>query len=298
METVWDALIGNGNMGCVTAWLRGMGYMVDGLDMRGIAVLFFGLHDVLVRVRQDGGVDYIEDVQDYVRHMDVSDKVYTLTEMRDWEARHGNDKKYLYCAISKSFGYSYVEVYAGSEEKAKVLGRKEFERQFGLGSVFCSCGDTAWDIRIDEQLRLCQNLMDGYRGSLGVCMVVLREICVRNGLVMPLECHVKYLFVNSVARRYKVAKCCELSGVVQCLLVFLGQCKDKTVLDGALRAEYQRLALSGARKDYRRLLGEGKVMNGVVRTGNAVFMVKDGVVSPEVELRYNGESLGIASLCV
>ena len=153
---------------------------------------------------------------------------------------------YRYYSMNESFGYVHVDIYASSRDEALAKGVQEFNRQFGSGlhSYYFLLSDTeippvnrGYNISICDQRELCQAVMYGYVTNFKGYADRIRQIAQANRLAIPTDEHIKYLFANKLARRYKKAYEVKLIDCSIALIELLGVLTTQETADKAL-SEY------------------------------------------------------------
>lgn len=166
-------------------------------------------------------------------------------------------KQYKYYAISSNYGYYGIDITASTEESAMTLGKKEFERQFGDHIKFCTLalnnkilkGSPIFNLNVNIQRRLCQNLMWGYVPNYKGYAEVLKLILKMNSLEFN-EDYVKFLFVNNLARKVKLAQNLKLDFVVISLIDFLTILKNGKAEELLLK-EYEKISWRQCQLEYK-----------------------------------------------
>lgn len=219
-------------------------------------------------------------------------------------------KVYNYYAIASGIGYTFVSVKATSEDLARKNGKQEFERQFGKEESFCSLtaegkvvrGYQVFRISIEIQRRLAEVVHWGYTADYDAYAKILRDIAKDNIAITVLDDHIKYLFINNLAKKCKYARNLTIGIVSEELIKFLDLLGgDSKRLDKVMLETYRKLSYNNAYKEWLRLKTENDYSKYIVETiGDTTFIIttyakfrltKEGI-SPKAELIFQGQSLG------
>lgn len=216
-------------------------------------------------------------------------------------------KLYTYYGISEEMGYASVTVKASSINLAKKYGETEFNRQFGKHAYFCTLecagvvisGVAKFEMSISQQYNLCQSVMYGYLQNYKGIYNSLDKICKTNGLEIN-DDYVKFLFINRMARKYKDCGSVKLHEVSKVLIDFLVLVSDKERSDLELAKEFEKIAVSNAKREFRELVTRKTLLtydiddtnNGrYIQTDYGRFKITDNGVSSVVDIYYRGKKL-------
>lgn len=220
--------------------------------------------------------------------------------------------KYRFYAISKGLGYNFVEVTATSENLAASYGKTEFKRQFGDIAYTCN-KRTPRVLDMNVQRSLCQNIMYGYVQNYKGYAPIIKDICKSNGLIEPSDEHIKFLYINQLAKKYKSGSFVVFADVIKYLLDFMDLLSSKDSADKALTEEYINISSARAYKEFVRLckdLKNNSFLNDdsafwdypnyivddtpkgkFIETKHARFKILGDKISSRVEIYHNGQYL-------
>lgn len=212
--------------------------------------------------------------------------------------------RYRFYAISKGLGYNFVEVTATSEDLAVKYGKAEFKRQFG--DIVYTCNKrTPRVLGINIQRSLCQNIMYGYVENYKGYSPIIKDICKSNNLIEPSDEHIKFLYINQLAKKYKSGSSVVFVDVIKYLLDFMDLLKSTEKADKALTDEYIRISSTKAYKEFIKLSKDFESIEGnssdyiiddtpkgkFIETKNARFKILNDKISSKVEIYHNGQYL-------
>ena len=220
-------------------------------------------------------------------------------------------REYTYFAISKDFGYTSTTIKATSDSMAMKLGKQEFERKFGSEVYFCALkgingwikGSHEFKLSLSGQKNLCQSVMYGYTDNFKGYAKQIKELCRKNDITGVEDEHIKLLFANQLARKYKYGSDVKLADCSLTLLNFMSLYLIDGQVEKSMNSEYMNIAIRRVTKEYPKIAAlhpyyEGFFVNDEVdgkyiRTENGKYKIgKDGL-NKKVELFYNDKSLGV-----
>lgn len=213
-------------------------------------------------------------------------------------------KTFYYYAINDSWGFRGVEVRATSQRLAKQYGKTEFERCFGYNNEFVKVTETPIKIKdftTDCQRDICQNIMYGYTQNYKGYSPLIKSLFANNGISVT-DTDIQFLFVNNLAKKFKVSGNVTLIEVVKNLLNFMDICvnqqkHDKMLCDvlfsaciGKVRKIAKDLEDNGF-ADYE--VSDGKIEKSLGGTDSVTFhLTKDNHISAYADIVYKSVDLG------
>ena len=218
-------------------------------------------------------------------------------------------KEYTYSAISSRMGYTHAIIVALSESLALKNGETEFIRQFGDMVLFKGLtsadgnvlkGTKRYNVGINDQMRLCQSIMYGYKENFDSYAKILREVCEKAGVVEPTDDEIKFLFINQLAKKARDPRKVTLSIMSPELINLLDILETRESANKALIEELLNIYGKKALIEWQKIRDngvEGFVVEStpkgeIITTQIGRYRLRDGVLMSDVDIFYNGSLLG------